>query len=278
MLKQIHHRPETFFGASGNNEDQGELFGFPENLISDDDFQHENDNHMVNIGFMDDDWVADDDYSKNEGEVGELMAIPGFPEYLISDDDYQHEYDDQIVDISFMDDDWVADDDFSRVNNGFTDDVTDYSNTWRPSSTSSTVAPTTFTNSFYDTSWTEMDDITLDMQDMDNMIQDLTDRSPKLPIDPNAIAFLKGESIYNDRKVGLSKNAKITLGVLIPIFLLWTIGLAGYYFRVDRGADDEALEKGTIGDPSSEISLDGGSIHTTMKTGDNVYDGNDAEV
>jgi len=111
------------------------------------------------------------------------------------------------------------------------------------------------------------------MQDIDAMIEDLTESSPNLASDPNAIAFLNGQPVYENanRKVGLTKGAKITLGILVPLLSLWAIGLAVYYFqnkqRETDSEDDADASKGkdTIGDVASDVSLSGESIHTLKK-------------
>ena len=97
-----------------------------------------------------------------------------------------------------------------------------------------------------DTAWAYMDDQMLapdGMAEIDGLIQDLDDHTLKLPSDPNAVALLdaQGQKV----KKGLGKSAKIAIGVLVPVFVLWVIGLAACYYYGPREEDDEDSGKGT---------------------------------
>ena len=185
---------------------------------------------------------------------------------------------------------WVSDDDFQNFNDdgkgfgkfqddfvGLTDDVfkTDQPTIW-----SSTFVPTASSTDrddldlfddvvdVDDTAWAQTDDQVDGMSEIDGMIQDLIDNSPKLPSDPNAALLLNGQPVYTDRKAGLNRNVKITIGVLVPLFLLWTLGLISYYFREkiwgssNDDDDDAVFEKDnvTTGDAVSDESQSDGSV------------------
>jgi len=161
---------------------------------------------------------------------------------------------------------WVEDDDFGKQGGfgfgnvgfggyyGLTDDVVP--GTQNPTGSSSTSSPTTGTSE----------------EGIDNMVKDLNDKTPLLPSDPNALKFLDGKDPYGKRKVGLTRNAKIAIGVLVPLFLLWSIGLAVYYCRKQgerSGATEEndlSLEKGdnTMKEAQSDNSLNEESINDNV--------------
>ena len=174
--------------------------------------------------------------------------------------------------------DWVSDDDYQNFNDdgeGFgqfngnfgeflTDDVYE---------TTSTSAPSFKENDYYrvmfddvveedDVSWTFMDDEEFPlegMNDIDGMIQDLNDHTIRLPSDPNAINRLNEQGKYLKRS-GLSKGGKIAVGVLVPLFIMWTLGLVGCYYFGPEEADDSSNEKGTAGEGSDLESLQAGSV------------------
>jgi hypothetical protein len=181
--------------------------------------------------------------------------------------------------------DWVSDDDYQNVNDGLTDDVfkteqpTIWSSTWAPTSSSTERDAWDIFDDVVDvddTAWVQMDDQVDGMSEIDGMIQDLTDNSPKLPSDSQAALLLNGQPVYTDRKVGLNRNAKITIGVLVPLFFLWTFGLMAYYFREklcgtsNDNDDDAALEKenGTTGDAVSDESLSVASVFDNIELDD----------
>ena len=194
--------------------------------------------------------------------------------------------------------DWLSDDDFQNTNDdgkgfgkfqddfvGLTDDVV---KTDQPTFWSSTFVPTASNTDrdnsdlfddvvdVDDAAWAQTDDQVDGMSEIDGMIQDLTDNSPKLPSDPNAALLLNGQPVYNDRKAGLNRNAKITIGVLVPLFLLWTFGLVAYYFREklsgssNNDDNDAEFEKdnGTIGDAVSNESQSDDSVFENVDLND----------
>lgn len=187
--------------------------------------------------------------------------------------------------------DWVSDDDYQNLNddglgfgewtddfNGFlTDDVfmtqrptlvmsDTYAPTWAPTSEGTERDAWDLFDDVVDDDdwqWGAMDDLAFPIDgqmEIDGMIQDLNDHTVKLPTDPNALKMLNGEQIY--RKKGLTKNAKIIIGVLVPFFLLWTIGLLVWYFK---GASESTNDKGTTGDAVSDDSLSGGSVFDNLE-------------
>lgn len=209
-----------------------------------------------------------------EGQPTSVSDIPKFNEEYVVDADglFQSTY-------APTSEDWVSDDDYQNFNDdgqgfgqfgdnfngngGFlSDDVYE---------TTSTSAPSEYEGNddyrelfddvveFDDVAWGFMDDEEFPlegMNDLDGMIQDLSDHTIKLPSDPNAINRLNEQGVYLNQS-GLSKGGKIAVGVLVPLFLLWTIGLVGcYYFGPEEeDTDDSSNEKDTTGEGSDLESL-----------------------
>ena len=83
-------------------------------------------------------------------------------------------------------------------------------------------------------SWVRADDALippLGQQEIDAMLQNMNDNNgnKRLPWDPNAEAFLNGEPVYTDRKVGMSKKHKMVVTLLTVTLVMWSISLALYY-------------------------------------------------
>ena len=119
-----------------------------------------------------------------------------------------------------------------------------------------------------DTTWASIDDYILALEgqnEVESLIKDLDDHTIKLPTDYEAANMLNAQPVYADRTVGLTKNAKILIGVLVPLFLLWSIGLVACYYygpkEEDKGGEDASKdEKGTTGDGESGASISEDSV------------------
>lgn len=93
----------------------------------------------------------------------------------------------------------------------------------------------------------------LGMEEIDSMIQNLEGNS--LPWDSNAVDFLNGQPVYTERKVGMTKKHEIVVTILTLTFIMWSIGLALYYFwerLIERLA---ALNDGSNESDDSDVSV-----------------------
>ena len=167
----------------------------------------------------------------------------------------------------FFDDDYQNgkfDDDFNnwQINDGLNDDVkwfyTDEPTVWPTDTAYPTSAPTAYptkrdTWDLYD-DVVEQDDIawaTEEMQNLEDLVLDADNASPGVPEDVAAIAFLNGNNVQKQQQQGMSKEAKIAVGVVVPLVILATIAIALFCFRESlmtrfgNNADDEVLEKDT---------------------------------
>lgn len=206
-------------------------------------------------------------------EVAVASDIPNF------NDEYGITWEGTYVPTS---EDWVSDDDYQNFNDDgqgfgkfddafggvFTDDVYETTSTSVPSAEFQEhddyrVMFDDVTEED-DVAWAFMDDEQFPMEgmnDIEGMIQDLNDHIINLPSDPNAINRLNEQGQYL-KQSGLSKGGKIAVGVLVPLFILWTIGLVGcYYFGPEvEDTDDSSNEKGTAGEGSDLESLQAASV------------------
>lgn len=213
------------FDPEKEDEDKKEFSDSFKNAFEDNIQDNEED--FINVDWMMDGtvaptsegWVADDDY-QNFNDDGQ-----GFGTF---DDDYLFD--------SYFGDDVVStsaptSENYIDWEPWFSDDVTNED----------------------DAAWTMMDDQMLapdGMAEIDGMIQDLDDHTLKLPTDPMAAALMNGD-LGKVEKSGLSKNAKIAIGVVVPVVVLWAVGMAACYYYGPEEEDDEDSEgKGTTGDSS----------------------------
>jgi len=174
---------------------------------------------------------------------------------------------------------WVSDDDYQNLNDDgrwfgqFYPDIVNSGSMDDIFSTSTTVPTSTSTErdywALYDdvvydddfANWVEVDDELLPplgMEEIDSMIQNLDGNS--LPWDSNAVDFLNGQPVYTDRKVGLTKKHEMVITLLTLTFILWSIGLALYYFwerlierltALNGGSNESDDSEGSVGKDDS---------------------------